>query len=690
MAIANIYYKMGEYEMAIDICKEILGWRPTDYPVLADLALLYQLNGDDSKALEYLNQSVNYFPFSFERNEKIRELDGKTPIMTMIDEVDPISEIEEFKSGFNPMWSKPYDIVFENKSRIIYNNRATAFSYKYILHFNDESGLKDWQNISIKSSSTMESKLIKAQVIKSNGDIIEGQINEENVLFTNLEIGDYIFVHYEKRQFNGGKSSLFFDEFFNFNATYPVFKRSFDLFVEEGFKFTVEQMNGEVEPIVSTTDGISRYTWDVKNPDQVKTEYYRLPFNDISFNIQISVENSWNEILNWYFDLSEFQSRPDFTIERIASELFPENRAYSEEEKAKIIYNFICTNIQYSSLDFRQSGYVPQRAAKVYHSRLGDCKDVSTLFVSLAKASGLQANLVLMNTSDNGYNHVQVPSLNFNHCIAKVIVDSKPIYLELTDSYLPFGYSYSYHYQAQILDISVDSTNSKLSITNFNGNEHYESNTLRESKIKIFQDGRLNMTGKQVSTGANAASKCSKYFNLNDEGKVEEMTKMFSKKFNSEVTLNNLNFSNMTPLEDTVTYVFDITVDDEIDKIGKLNILEIPFLDVLITKNIIDEKGRINDFDFIDYETTDIYLDKIFIELPENMKFEQLPNNIESKFMENTYALNINMIDDQHLVITREYRIKRENISTDNFNEFKSFTKTLLDGENAKLVFIEY
>src|SRR5690606_19666665 len=86
-----------------------------------------------------------------------------------------------------------------------------------------------------------------------------------------------------------------------------------------------------------------------------------------------------------------------------------------------------------------QSAYVPQKVSVTINTRLGDCKDLSSLFVALAEMAGLKANLVLVDTRDNGTQEMLLPSVEFNHCIVLLKADGRDIYLELTDNNLPFG-----------------------------------------------------------------------------------------------------------------------------------------------------------------------------------------------------------------------------------------------------------
>ncbi|MDP1335075.1 transglutaminase domain-containing protein, partial [Klebsiella pneumoniae] len=73
------------------------------------------------------------------------------------------------------------------------------------------------------------------------------------------------------------------------------------------------------------------------------------------------------------------------------------------------------------------------------NNKLGDCKDVSTLFVALCNEVGIKANLVLVSTRDNGLYGMLLPNIQFNHCIASLEEGGKKYYIELTDNKNPFG-----------------------------------------------------------------------------------------------------------------------------------------------------------------------------------------------------------------------------------------------------------
>ncbi|WP_256013661.1 transglutaminase-like domain-containing protein [Desertivirga xinjiangensis] len=161
---------------------------------------------------------------------------------------------------------------------------------------------------------------------------------------------------------------------------------------------------------------------------------------DVSDVLHISTIPAWSEISGWYADVINNRTEENHYLKDVYATIFPVGgKQLTEFQKGKKIYDYIEKNIRYSSVSFRQSAYIPQKAALTLTTRLGDCKDLSNLFVTLAKMAGIKAQMVLVDTRDNGVKDLVLPGMDFNHCIVKANLDNKDYYLELTDSELPFA-----------------------------------------------------------------------------------------------------------------------------------------------------------------------------------------------------------------------------------------------------------
>lgn len=684
--VVKLLSRQSRYTEAIALCKKIIESRPSDYSTLSDLATLYTFVDVKDQAMSYHKEALSYYPFSFETNEKIRVLQDKKKAVELIPEFEPADIIKEYEENFTPENKKSYDVVLDSKYLFIYKSKAVGRVTRYIIKMNDEDAISEWQKINLSASGNMNLIINDVDVIKKDGHTIQGEQTGDAVVFTNLELDDYIYVTYTETQVSGGKSSMFISDNYSLNSYSPTYKVQYNLLLEEGLSYVDTVTVSDLKPKVDTISGFTSYLWETNSPKEIKEETRPIPFSDIAQKVHITLDYSWKDIVQWYSDLSGFQAQPDYTIHKIVKELF-DGKSLSDEDKFKAIYEFVLKNIQYSSIDFRQSNYIPQKASKTYHTRLGDCKDVSTLFVSIARAAGLEANLVLINTSNNGKKNVLLPSLNFNHCMVNISLGNQHKYLELTDQDLPFGYLYNYHDGASILEIPNDEIPNDISLTHLVKNKNYSNNIIRNTKVQIGKDLKMNISKENLKTGINAGGICSTYYPLDEKGRVDNLKSSISNDYKSLVTIDTTDFNQLVPREDSARYSYSYVVENDVVKLGALKTFKVPFTDVLVKMNIFEDTKREYDFNFMSYETCDKYKETILVKLDKSFSFSDIPKNVYKKYNGCAYSLKFKRINAYTLKIVRTYTSNRKNITPDQFLKFKAFMTKVNEAENTHLLF---
>jgi len=116
----------------------------------------------------------------------------------------------------------------------------------------------------------------------------------------------------------------------------------------------------------------------------------------------------------------------------------------SQYMRAELLYKWIVKNINYSSQGFRQDNYVPQLPMKVIEDKLGDCKDLSALYLTICKEAGIDGHFCLVNMDQQAEISRHLPSTGFNHCITRIYPDDKPLFVELTSENLAFARQANY------------------------------------------------------------------------------------------------------------------------------------------------------------------------------------------------------------------------------------------------------
>lgn len=683
--IAYILSQEHAYTTSLKKYRNIIANRPSDYETYSNMANLFKAMNEADSAFYYAKKALEFYPYSFSLNEKIRELSNLPVATTYLKKINPKDEIKAFEENFKTDRPDTYTIVLYDRSNIYFKSGAHALGETFILKINDEKAIERFQRFTAGGFDYMDLVIEEAQTIKKNGEIIDAEQYGREMVFTNLEIGDYIFCSYINKQTYGSKSTEFNSEGWRPNSFLPTYKSSFTLLSEEGTPLKDTIYNGEASLVTKNMDNFIQKTWSTISPVTLEEESMMIGEFDNAPGMQIALKHSWKDIVQWYSDISANQAQSDFTIKKLTKELLGEKHL-SDLEKFKIIYEFVCSNIQYSSIDFRQSNIVPQKASKVYHSRLGDCKDVSTLFVAIAREAGLKANLILINTEEKGKVDVILPALDFNHCIVKIYFGNSSMYLELTDKYLPFGHLFASHFNAPILEIPTGKISDDVSLERLTFNRGFENKIMRSGKIVIDKSLKMRIQSNTTNIGTSASDICSAYYNVPNEEQKKMLKQALSADFKSNVTVDSCLMNTLKPLQDTGKYISYYVVDNDVLKLGSFKSFRIPVTDKLATTDIFDDKERVYDFDFVRYEPFEYYQHDMDIKLEGELTFVEIPQNIVLTYQGSKYNLTFTKISDKQLQITRAYEVNRRIVPSGDFLQFKDFISAINEAENTHLL----
>ncbi len=220
---------------------------------------------------------------------------------------------------------------------------------------------------------------------------------------------------------------------------YPLKEALFTAEIPQNRKVKIKSYNIEKKPTVKRKKGFIIYTWKLENVPPIKREPSMPPMDEIAKKVAITSIDSWNKVATWYSDLSKDALKPDKTIKKLSRSLT--KRAKSDEEKARILYNFVSQNIRYVGMEFGINGYKPHKAGEVLRNRYGDCKDHATLLCAMLKAVGIKAYPVLIPTLGKANLDPSMPMPTaFNHEIAAAEIGKELLFLDSTSEVTTFGY----------------------------------------------------------------------------------------------------------------------------------------------------------------------------------------------------------------------------------------------------------
>lgn len=680
--MSEIYVQLQNFSKAEEYIKKAIEMAPYSAPYHSQLANIYAEQGKKDLAARSYQNSLTLYPADYSSIQELRKLENKKDVYDYFKQYN----IEEIIRKAPAASTYPEDdvvILSENAQTIIYPSGASEERHMMLAKILNSSGLEKWKEYAAEVKNWQSYIIENSEVIKANGSKVKAEVNNNEMVFTNLEVGDCIYVRYKTFNYSKGRLADKFWDTFYFSHSYPYVNTSYSLLIAKGQKIHYNFSQKNVEPVKSSAgDEFDLYHWELQNQESIKHEDKMPAFDDVANLLHISTIPDWNYVSTWYNDLASAKARPNYEVKEAVKTIF-DGKKYSDTEKAKMIYDYITRNITYSSVSFRQSGLVPQNPSTVLNTRIGDCKDVSTLFLAMAKEVGINAQLVLVSTKDNGMKSLLLPSINFNHCMVKTKTDDKVRYLELTSNYLPFSSFSSSAVNSVILDI--DDKTEKKEIRYLNPDTRKLNNIYRYTKINVDNED-LVVSEKNYKVGALSGFSRENYINLSEKDRMKSMQESLTSWIPS-AELTKLSFVNIenTGNRDTLHVAIDYKLKNEVKKIGGIVILSLPWSDKALASDIsFTTSPRLFPIDLSKLYNIDTEAEEITFQVPaDKVLIENItPVNLSNEYID--YSLSVKT-NGKSISYARSFKIKNPIIPAEKSSEFNEFYKKIIAADSKQI-----
>lgn len=685
--LSKYHFSAKQYDKAEEYIRQALALSPYNEVYWEKLGDVMSEKNNTAKAMEAYNKSLQYDPNQYSILNKIRKLDGKKEIHKLFPEVDITKVIKDDKLSEAQNTDYGYYYILDQKDVILYPGGATEEYYTIVIRITNEKGVDQYKESSIGYNNSQSLLIEKAEVYKKNQSKIEGERNGNEVVFTNLEAGDVVVFKYRLQSYVYGRfAKEYWDKYYFGGQIYTSITK-YSMLVPATQKIHYVFTNGKADPVIKDVENFKHYSWQIDRGTPLKDEPLMPQLVDVGPMLHISTVPAWKEIADWYSDLCNNNAEEDYEIVALYKKLFPdEKKAMTQFQKARIIYDYIEANIRYSSVSFRQSAYVPQRPSATLTTRLGDCKDLSSLFVTLAQMAGIKAQMVLVDTRDNGAKDIILPSVEFNHCIAKAVLDNKSYYIELTDNYLPFTSLPNNLNGALILEIPSKNITDRSDLQPLKSTTRGRDIVKRIVEIKPAA-GDLNVTVNTIKYGNLSSGVRSNYLNLDNEKQLKEMEKIVAGSYKNNVRMASINFKDLDKLNDSVVYSYSFKVKDEVSEIGSMKTFRISYPDVVASLDNFSAETRTYPIEYWSYEDADAYETVATIIAPAGSKFLEIPASETLTFKDIKFSIQYTLKAPDKLVVTRKFTNGRQNIPAAEYEAFKTFFEKIVKAEQKFIAF---
>jgi tetratricopeptide (TPR) repeat protein len=682
------YYQMAEglfglknYTHALEKVQKAIEIAPFHDKYWEFAGKCYDMLGQKKQAAEMYEKAILYDNLNYSARDLLRELQQKEPIFQIFEpeNIDSLLAHSPTRADYP---SDDAIIVWSEKNNVVYPNSGFRSHNELLIRILNKTGIQDFTQFSVPVSPNQDFTIEEAIAYKDDGTRIKADTNKNTAVFKQLEENDFIYIRWKTKTYQRGKLMPYFWDEHDFNSFYPCEKVKFSvLFAEQTeapVSFQYQTNNFQLEPTRKLTEEGLIYEWTLEKEASIKPETGMPHFADIGKILYVTTIPDWQFVIDWYRELAESKSEVTYEIKEAVEKITGGNPNLSDEEKIRLVYEFITENITYSSVSFRQSGLIPQKARDVLINKIGDCKDVTTLSIAMLKELGIDAYLTLVGTTHHNSPVHFLPSIDiFDHVITRVTINNETKYFDHTAKNYPFQSVPLGDIGAYNLTIFDESQPMYLNAENFP-----PSNIIRKGNIEILSDKSVIVELHNMKSGYYSAQMRHVYRELDDTNRKKSLTESIGSHI-SNVTLIEYDMPAIDSLNYQFFYDYQYKADAYIKETGSFLFFAFPWSENISQTAALSYETR--DYP-IEYWISGNLNEQTFeITLPDDFEVvEMLPE----KHYENNYASYSFRMRKEGKTIYVERRLEalKRKVLPEDYEMFKAFYNQIVAADETLLL----
>ncbi|MEJ2112518.1 MAG: DUF3857 domain-containing protein [Flavobacteriaceae bacterium] len=451
--------------------------------------------------------------------------------------------------------------------------------------------------------------------------------------------------------------------------------------------FHTEDINVDFK--TETSDNITTYTWTANNTigyqpeDDSESALYFVPHIIVYIKNyeyegkQFNVLNDVNDLYKWYASLIEkIDTKELESVYKIAENIT--KSLQTEKEKAEAIFNWVQDNINYVAFEDGLGGFIPRGAASVCTKRYGDCKDMANLLYEMLSHVGIEAYRTWIGTRDRPYTYSQVPTpMVDNHMITTVVLDGETIFLDATDSYVPFGMPSAFIQTKEAL-LGINNDTYKLITVPV---QKPEQSATEVSSVINIDDNMVKVSEKRLLTGYEKIDFITDYLYKKDTNTEEEFLNTTLTLGNNKTSYHNINRENFDNKSNALELSYDLSIENYVKKVSNKLFINLN-IDKVLSKSKIDINEKKYDKK-IDHTYTKNYTTTLNI--PEGYSAKYIPETIS--FENPNYGYKISYTQEGNSIIqNKSIYVNTLRIRKQDFESWNEFIKSLIKGYKKSII----
>ncbi|RKE95184.1 DUF3857 domain-containing protein [Ichthyenterobacterium magnum] len=391
-----------------------------------------------------------------------------------------------------------------------------------------------------------------------------------------------------------------------------------------------------------------------------------------------NVLNDVSDLYKWYTSLvDQIDVNALDKVYAIADDIVkPLN---TKREKAEAIFNWVQDNITYVAFEDGLGGFIPRGAASVCDKRYGDCKDMANLLYEMLNHVGITSYRTWIGTRNRNYSYFDVPTpMVDNHMINTAIVENDTIFLDATDSYVPFGMPSAFTQTKEAL-LGIDENNFK--VIKVPVQDAKKSTSKITSKI-TFDNGTIKVKEKRALKGYEKVEFISNYTYKKDDKTEEEFLNTTLALGNNKTKYTNITKANFDNKNTPLILSYDLTIDSYTKTISDKIYVNLN-IDRTLSKSKIDNLKERKYSKKIDYKFNRDFTSTF--EIPEGYKASYIPKALS--FENPNYSFKISYTVKDNVITQHKFlNVNTLSIKNENFESWNSFIKSLTKAYKKSII----
>ena len=350
----------------------------------------------------------------------------------------------------------------------------------------------------------------------------------------------------------------------------------------------------------------------------------------------------------------------------------------TKREKAEAIFNWVQDNINYVAFEDGLGGFIPRSAASVCSKRYGDCKDMANLLYEMLNHVGVTSYRTWIGTRDRHYSYLEVPTpMVDNHMINTAVIENDTIFLDATDSFVPFGMPSAFTQTKEALIGIDDSTYKIIKVPA----QKPEQSVSTITSHMTLDNGTLKVAEQRDMTGYDKVDFITDYLYKKEDRTDEEFLNTTLALGNNKTKYTNFSKQNFDNKNTPLVLNYNLNIENYTKTIGDKSYINMN-IDRTLSQSNLDLKDR-KYSKKIDYKFKKEFTSTLTV--PKGYKINYVPEALN--FDNPNYGYSISYTTNGNEIIQhKSIYINTLSIQNDEFESWNEFIKSLIKAYKKSII----